>query len=176
MVMVEGASPRWRRSSACLPRDCVEVANREGRILVRDSASAAGTVLEFGSDQWLIFVRTISSSRGNGDHYEWQREVRSRPVCPSGPAEPTPPIRLLRGIRCPRDTGGHHHGPRRERNSADRALGCCAGIGVGTCGTCLRPWPAERGASCPAGGAAVARPRRLIQFVSRMVQKTMEPL
>jgi hypothetical protein len=66
MATAEGAAPRWRRSSACLPSECVEVASHGGYILVRDSADAAGMLLEFENDQWRNFIRKLSSSHGSG--------------------------------------------------------------------------------------------------------------
>jgi Domain of unknown function (DUF397) len=62
MTAREG-EPRWRKSSACLPRECVEVATRKGHILIRDSVDATGPVLEFEKDQWRKFVGEISSAR-----------------------------------------------------------------------------------------------------------------
>lgn len=62
MAAAEGVvPPLWRKSSACLPRECVEVASHGGHILVRDSTDADGAVLEFGSDQWRNFILEIAS-------------------------------------------------------------------------------------------------------------------
>jgi len=51
----------WRRSSACLPGDCVEVAaSTAGYVLIRDSADKATShVLILSCEQWHAFTRHI---------------------------------------------------------------------------------------------------------------------
>jgi hypothetical protein len=65
MATSEGTQLQWRKSSACLPRECVEVASHEGYVLVRDSADASGAVLEFRNDQWRNFMAETSSRLGS---------------------------------------------------------------------------------------------------------------
>ena len=55
----------WRRSRACNPVECVEVAFCEDRVLVRDSTSPGGDVLGFTRAQWQTFLSDLS--RGAGD-------------------------------------------------------------------------------------------------------------
>jgi hypothetical protein len=71
MARAEGVSPLWRKSSACLPRECIEVASRGEHILVRDSADAGGAVLEFGNDQWRNFICKITSRQGSDRKAPW---------------------------------------------------------------------------------------------------------
>lgn len=59
MATVEGAQPEWRRSSACLPGECLEAATHQGYVLIRDSANPPGTVLTFTTDQWRGFAQGI---------------------------------------------------------------------------------------------------------------------
>jgi Domain of unknown function (DUF397) len=51
----------WRRSSACTGADatCVEVAVRDGQVVVRDSKDADGPTLCFTAVEWSAFVRGI---------------------------------------------------------------------------------------------------------------------
>jgi len=48
----------WRKSSASGPYsdNCVEVAEVDDRVLVRDSKNPDGPVLQFTRDQWATFV------------------------------------------------------------------------------------------------------------------------
>ena len=61
----------WRRGSACLPSDCVEVAVIGGRVLIRDSADQAdGPVLIFSREQWRAFTRLLRCRDArSGTHY-----------------------------------------------------------------------------------------------------------
>jgi len=76
MAKAAEVSPLWRKSSACLPSECVEVATDGRHILVRDSADGGGAVLEFGSDQWRNFIREIGSRQGS-DRKAPRRAVRA---------------------------------------------------------------------------------------------------
>jgi Domain of unknown function (DUF397) len=61
----------WRKSSACYPSDCVEVASIDGHILIRDSADKAGRhVLFFRSHQWSVFVRSLKPEHAQHDKCE----------------------------------------------------------------------------------------------------------
>lgn len=46
----------WRRSSACNPTECVEVAFDHNRVLVRDSKRRGPAILEFTHAQWQSFI------------------------------------------------------------------------------------------------------------------------
>lgn len=50
----------WRRSSAT-NGECVEVASREGYLLVRDSKAPGEAVLEFRQKDWRGFLWSIKS-------------------------------------------------------------------------------------------------------------------
>lgn len=51
---------RWRKSSYCQGSgDCVEVAEVNGRHLVRDSKDPHGPALTFTGNEWSAFVRGI---------------------------------------------------------------------------------------------------------------------
>jgi hypothetical protein len=64
MSAADGPTVAWRKSSACLPSDCVEVASVDGHVLIRDSADVAGGyVLTFSHDQWFAFTRHLMRKR-----------------------------------------------------------------------------------------------------------------
>lgn len=46
----------WRKASASVETDCVEVAFHNAEILVRDSKDRTGTVLAFTRGEWDAFV------------------------------------------------------------------------------------------------------------------------
>lgn len=46
----------WRKSSACAPTECVEVAFARERIFVRDSKNRERAVLEFTYEEWRTFL------------------------------------------------------------------------------------------------------------------------
>lgn len=52
--------PAWRKSSSCVPSECVEVASRQGYALIRDSAGDSSLVLRFTADQWRDFLKKIT--------------------------------------------------------------------------------------------------------------------
>jgi hypothetical protein len=60
---VDRASLLWRRSRACNPSECVEVAFSQHLILVRDSKDRAGPVLEFSPQAWRDFIGEIAQGR-----------------------------------------------------------------------------------------------------------------
>jgi hypothetical protein len=54
----------WRRSSASGGNGaCVEVAESELSVLVRDSHDRPGTLLAFTRSDWLVFLRRIKSTK-----------------------------------------------------------------------------------------------------------------
>ena len=53
----------WRRSSnSGGDGACVEVAESDSSVLVRDSRDQSGTLLKFTSSQWLGFVRRVKNA------------------------------------------------------------------------------------------------------------------
>ena len=49
----------WRKASGCASRECVEAGCGAGKVGVRDSADAAGPVLEFAPAAWREFTAGI---------------------------------------------------------------------------------------------------------------------
>lgn len=55
----------WRTSKATgADGNCVEVANGERSVLVRDSRNPSGVMLEFSPVQWSGFMRRIRAGNG----------------------------------------------------------------------------------------------------------------
>lgn len=53
----------WRRSSASGGAgQCVEVAESDSSVLVRDSRNRPGTLLVFARSDWLVFLRRIKET------------------------------------------------------------------------------------------------------------------
>ncbi|WP_345718668.1 DUF397 domain-containing protein [Kineosporia mesophila] len=51
---------RWRKSSLCSNRDCVEVAAGEGAVLIRRTVDGnPGAVLEFSVPEWQVFTDAL---------------------------------------------------------------------------------------------------------------------
>jgi hypothetical protein len=59
------AQPVWRTASFCASGECVEVAERDGMIILRDSTRPAGHVLHYGAEEWRSFVRHIKADELN---------------------------------------------------------------------------------------------------------------
>ena len=53
--------PAWRRASFCASGECVEVAQRNGMIILRDSKEPRGSVLHYTPEEWQSFVRGIKA-------------------------------------------------------------------------------------------------------------------
>jgi hypothetical protein len=51
--------PAWRRASYCAAGECVEVAQRDGMIMLRDSTQPHGSVLHYAAKEWRHFVRNV---------------------------------------------------------------------------------------------------------------------
>jgi hypothetical protein len=60
MAKAEETEPEWRKSSACVSGECVEVGTSQGHVLIRDSADTAGPALTFTPGQWCRFTRGMS--------------------------------------------------------------------------------------------------------------------
>jgi hypothetical protein len=56
-------TPAWRRASVCAASECIEVAQRDDRIAVRDSTQPRGIVLRYTAPEWRSFVRLIKTGR-----------------------------------------------------------------------------------------------------------------
>ena len=57
--------PVWRTASFCASGECVEVAERDGMIILRDSTRPTGHVLNYGAEEWRSFVRHIKADELN---------------------------------------------------------------------------------------------------------------
>ena len=55
--------PAFRRASFCASGECVEVAQREGVIIFRDSTQPRGTMLHYAAGDFGVFVRRVKSGR-----------------------------------------------------------------------------------------------------------------
>lgn len=58
--------PAWRKASFCASGECVEVAQRDGMIVLRDSKDPRGSMLHYTAEEWQSFVRGIKA--GEFDH------------------------------------------------------------------------------------------------------------
>ena len=59
------AQPVWRTASFCASGECVEIAERDGMIILRDSTQPAGRILHYGAEEWRFFVRRIKAGEFN---------------------------------------------------------------------------------------------------------------
>jgi hypothetical protein len=66
MPLADQPALLWRRSQACNPVECVEVAVCRDRVLVRDSANPQAGALEFTRDEWQAFLLDVSRGRLRG--------------------------------------------------------------------------------------------------------------
>lgn len=53
--------PAWRKASFCQSGECVEVAEVDGMIVLRDSKRPDGSVLHYTADEWRFFVHGIKA-------------------------------------------------------------------------------------------------------------------
>ena len=51
----------WRRASFCASGECVEVAQRDGVVILRDSTQPSGRTLHWGAEEWRVFIRTVKT-------------------------------------------------------------------------------------------------------------------
>ena len=58
--------PAWRRASFCASGECVEVAQQDSVIILRDSTQPHGSMLRYAAGDWGSFVRDIKSGKLNG--------------------------------------------------------------------------------------------------------------
>ena len=52
----------WRKASFCASGECVEVAQRDEVIILRDSTQPSGHMLSYGAREWRSFVHTVKAS------------------------------------------------------------------------------------------------------------------
>ncbi len=62
----QATQPAFRTASFCGGGECVEVAQRDGMIVLRDSAQPHGIMLHYPGGDWDSFVRNIKSGRMDG--------------------------------------------------------------------------------------------------------------
>ena len=60
------AQPAFRTASFCNGGECVEVAQRGGLIVLRDSTKPRGIMLYYAVGDWGSFVRNIKSGQLDG--------------------------------------------------------------------------------------------------------------
>jgi hypothetical protein len=53
----------WRTAGLCASKECVEVAQRDGVVMLRDSTQPHGTVLRYATQEWHAFVSEIQSGQ-----------------------------------------------------------------------------------------------------------------
>jgi Domain of unknown function (DUF397) len=51
----------WRRASFCQSRECIEVGQRNGVVLIRDSVQPHGGVLESPARDWQSLLRRVKA-------------------------------------------------------------------------------------------------------------------
>ena len=59
MLSSDSPALRWRKSSFSASGNCVEIADHEAAVLVRDTKNRDRTILSFPSIAWEDFIRTI---------------------------------------------------------------------------------------------------------------------
>lgn len=60
----------WRKSSACAPTECVEVAFDREQVFVRDSKNREQAILEFTCEEWRTFLANQAHWRAIGNQLE----------------------------------------------------------------------------------------------------------
>jgi hypothetical protein len=55
----------WRKASYCASGECIEVAQRDGVIILRDSTQPSGRMLYYATDRWRSFVRDVKAGELN---------------------------------------------------------------------------------------------------------------
>jgi hypothetical protein len=59
-------APAWRKASGCAARECIEVAERDGVILLRDSTRPRGAVLQCTAAEWRSLIAVIKAGSFDG--------------------------------------------------------------------------------------------------------------
>jgi hypothetical protein len=60
------ASPAWRKATFCASGECLEVAQGNGVILIRDSVQPRGVVLQSAARDWQSLIGRVKA--GTLDH------------------------------------------------------------------------------------------------------------
>ena len=57
----------WRKSSYSSSNggECIEIADHDSRILIRDTKDSQGPILRFTADAWKAFAKKLKSLTGN---------------------------------------------------------------------------------------------------------------
>jgi hypothetical protein len=71
----------WRKASFCASGECVEVAVRDGMIVVRDSKNPRGRMLRFTTEEWQAFVRGVKA--GGFDYPTGSHRAKESAVQPT---------------------------------------------------------------------------------------------
>ena len=53
--------PAWRKARRCAAGECIEVAQQDGVIILRDSTQPRGTVLQCAAEEWRLLVTNIKA-------------------------------------------------------------------------------------------------------------------
>lgn len=53
--------PSWRTVSLCAPGECIEVAQRDDAIILRDSMQPYGVALNFTAGGWRSFISDVKA-------------------------------------------------------------------------------------------------------------------
>jgi hypothetical protein len=56
----------WRKAGRCAGGECIEVAQRDGAIMLRDSMQPRGTVLRCAAEEWRSLVADIKAGSFDG--------------------------------------------------------------------------------------------------------------
>jgi Domain of unknown function (DUF397) len=51
----------WRTASFCQSGECIQVAQRDGLIILRDSTRPRGTLLHYDAGIWRCFIRDVKA-------------------------------------------------------------------------------------------------------------------
>ncbi len=51
----------WRTASFCASGECVEVAQGDGVVILRDSTQPSGRMLYYATEEWRPFVRHVKA-------------------------------------------------------------------------------------------------------------------
>jgi uncharacterized protein DUF397 len=57
----QAAQPAWRKASLCQSGECVEVAELNGMIVMRDSKDPSGHVLRYTAEEFRSLIRAIKA-------------------------------------------------------------------------------------------------------------------
>jgi hypothetical protein len=55
------AQPTWRKASFCASGECVEVAQRDGAIILRDSTQPSDRMLRYDAGEWRSFIHSVKT-------------------------------------------------------------------------------------------------------------------